>query len=255
MGRRQLSCNYADSSPDCRLKLCEKCVWVPTSGNVCTSGAQGLLSIGSVWLNVKNCGFLPGASLSGSLPCLHFLNTPLFLNLLQVFGQDAKTTHTGPEEQDFSPHRHLSNLLSSRPGSFFLFFPPLPDARIKRLSLIMGQSYVMCFLFGHLLFNLRLVLFVGPFWKWKALYIPDSGRGEKRDYCHKDYHPSPPPTPSPLLRRSPLFRGGGDANRNLFSYCTETKEKKLVLSCQSCWHMKDWTLFKKKKEWKTNETV
>lgn len=39
----------------------------------------------------------------------------------------------------------------------------------------------MCFLFGHLLFNLRIVLFVGPFWKWKALYIPDSGRGEKNE--------------------------------------------------------------------------
>lgn len=197
---------------------------------VCTSGAQGLLSIGSVWLNVKNCGFLPGASLSGSLPCLHFLNTPLFLNLLQVFGQDAKTTHTGPEEQDFSLHRHLSNLLSSRPGSFFfLFFFSPPDAQIKRLSLIMGQSYVMCFLFGHLLFNLRLVLFVGPFWKWKALYIPDSGRGGKNEIIVTRIITHHPP---PLLRRSPLFRGGGDANRNLFSYCTETEEKifSLVLS-------------------------
>lgn len=85
---------------------------------VCTSGAQGLLSIGSVWLNVKNCGFLPGASLSGSLPCLRFLNTPLFLNLLQVFGQDAKT-HTGPGEQDFPP----SNLCP--PGLESFFFPPL----------------------------------------------------------------------------------------------------------------------------------
>lgn len=156
MGRRQLSGNYADSSPDCRLKLCEKCVCVSAcvcvrpllspslSFCVCTSGAQGLLSIGSVWLNVKNCGFLPGASLSGSLPCLHFLNTPLFLNLLQVFGQDVKT-HTGPGEQDFSPpptpfslspFPHLQPL-SSRPGFFFF---SSSDAEIKRLLLIMGQS-------------------------------------------------------------------------------------------------------------------
>lgn len=142
MGRRQLSGNYADSSPDCRLKLCEKCVCVceclpvcacalsfpSLSFCVCTSGAQGLLSIGSVWLNVKNCGFLPGASLSGSLPCLHFLNTPLFLNLLQVFGQDVKT-HTGPGEQDFSPPPTPFSLsLPSPPTSvlqawiFFLLF-------------------------------------------------------------------------------------------------------------------------------------
>lgn len=110
---------------------------------VCTSGAQGLLSIGSVWLNVKNCGFLPGASLSGSLPCLHFLNTPLFLNLLQVFGQDVKT-HTGPGEQDFSPPHPLLSLpsLTSNlcpPGLDFFFFSS-SDAEIKRLLLIMGQS-------------------------------------------------------------------------------------------------------------------
>lgn len=109
---------------------------------VCTSGAQGLLSIGSVWLNVKNCGFLPGASLSGSLPCLHFLNTPLFLNLLQVFGQDVKT-HTGPGEQDFSPPHPLLSLpsLTSNlcpPGLDFFFSSS--DAEIKRLLLIMGQS-------------------------------------------------------------------------------------------------------------------
>lgn len=114
---------------------------------VCTSGAQGLLSIGSVWLNVKNCGFLPGASLSGSLPCLHFLNTPLFLNLLQVFGQDVKT-HTGPGEQDFSPppptpHPLLSLSLPSPPTSVlqaWIFFLSSSDAEIKRLLLIMGQS-------------------------------------------------------------------------------------------------------------------
>lgn len=120
---------------------------------VCTSGAQGLLSIGSVWLNVKNCGFLPGASLSGSLPCLHFLNTPLFLNLLQVFGQDVKT-HTGPGEQDFSPppppslspFPHLQPL-SSRPG--FFFFSPLLTLKSRDFCLLWDNLYVMCFLFGH----------------------------------------------------------------------------------------------------------
>lgn len=120
---------------------------------VCTSGAQGLLSIGSVWLNVKNCGFLPGASLSGSLPCLHFLNTPLFLNLLQVFGQDVKT-HTGPGEQDFSPpptpfslspFPHLQPL-SSRPG---FFFSPLLTLKSRDFCLLWDNLYVMCFLFGH----------------------------------------------------------------------------------------------------------
>lgn len=155
MGRRQLSGNYADSSPDCRLKLCEKCVCVSAcvcvrpllspslSFCVCTSGAQGLLSIGSVWLNVKNCGFLPGASLSGSLPCLHFLNTPLFLNLLQVFGQDVKT-HTGPGEQDFSPppppSLSLPSLTSNLCPPGLDFFFSSSDAEIKRLLLIMGQS-------------------------------------------------------------------------------------------------------------------
>lgn len=204
-----------------------------------------MLSIGSVWLNVKNCGFLPGASLSGSLPCLHFLNTPLFLNLLQVFGQDAKTTHTGPEEQDFSLHRHLSNLLSSRPGSFFSFFSSPPDAQIKRLSLIMGQSYVMCFLFGHLLFNLRLVLFVGPFWKWKALYIPDSGRGEKTRLLSQGLSPITPPPSFEGLR---FFAEAGTRIETCLVTVQKRKKKILVLSCQSCWHMKDWTLFKKKKE-------
>lgn len=163
MGRRQLSGNYADSSPDCRLKLCEKCVCVSAcvcvrpllspslSFCVCTSGAQGLLSIGSVWLNVKNCGFLPGASLSGSLPCLHFLNTPLFLNLLQVFGQDVKT-HTGPGEQDFSPPHPLLSLpsLTSNlcpPG--LDFFSPLLTLKSRDFCLLWDNLYVMCFLFGH----------------------------------------------------------------------------------------------------------
>lgn len=120
---------------------------------VCTSGAQGLLSIGSVWLNVKNCGFLPGASLSGSLPCLHFLNTPLFLNLLQVFGQDVKT-HTGPGEQDFSPPPHpllsLPSLTSNLcPPGLDFFFSPLLTLKSRDFCLLWDNLYVMCFLFGH----------------------------------------------------------------------------------------------------------
>lgn len=118
---------------------------------VCTSGAQGLLSIGSVWLNVKNCGFLPGASLSGSLPCLHFLNTPLFLNLLQVFGQDAKNTHRtwGAGLSPLQP-------LSSRPG-FFFFFSPLKS----RDFCLLWDNLMWCVfcLDTWLLFNLRLFFF------------------------------------------------------------------------------------------------
>lgn len=210
MGRRQLSGNYADSSPDCRLKLCEKVCESPLLFSayvcVCTSGAQGLLSIGSVWLNVKNCGFLPGASLSGSLPCLHFLNTPLFLNLLQVFGQDAKNTHrtwgAGLSPPPHHTHTHPLQPLSSRPGFFFSFSS---DAEIKRLLLIMGQSYVMCFLFGHLLFNLRLFLICGSFLEMEgALYSRQWE--EKRDYCHKDYSPPPSPLSLSLLKSSLFLR-------------------------------------------------
>lgn len=118
-----------------------------------------------------------------------------------VFGQDAKT-HTGPGEQDFPPHTTLPPL-SFRPG--FFFFPFSSDAEIKRLLLIMGQSYVMCFLFGHFLFNLRLFFFLiicGSFLEMEgALYSRQWE--EKRDYCHKDYSATPPLSPS--LLKSSLF--------------------------------------------------
>lgn len=109
----------------------------------------------------------------------------------------------------------------------------------------MGQSYVMCFLFGHLLFNLRLVLFVGPFWKWKALYIPDSGRGKKNKIIVTRIITLHPPPSFEGLR---FFAEAGTRIESCLVTVQKRKKKNLVLSCQSCWHMKDWTLFKKKRE-------
>lgn len=171
---------------------------------VCTSGAQGLLSIGSVWLNVKNCGFLPGASLSGSLPCLHFLNTPLFLNLLQVFGQDVKT-HTGPGEQDFSPPHPLlslpsltSNLCPPGLDFFFLLFWRWNQETFAYYGTIFMWC-VFC-LDTSLLFNLRLFYY---YYLWvlsgngRRVIFPTAGGKTRLSQGLSSTPPPPPTSPHP----------------------------------------------------------
>lgn len=109
---------------------------------------------------------------------------------------------------------------------------------------------------------------MGPFWKWKAHYIPVSGRKKKQIFVKRMISPVrhllvPPPSPL-LVENLRFFAELRNVNRkdNLVNYCKKRK-KSLVLSCQNRWHMKDWTLFNergglkkkfKKRKWK-NETM
>lgn len=95
------------------------------------------------------------------------------------------------------------------------------------------------------LFNLRLIFYL---WvlsgKWKARYIPNSGRKNEIIVTRIISTPSSSP-PCPLLVE--VFAFFAEVGTWIEKTTWLVTVKSLVLSCQNCWHMKDWTLFKKKK--------
>lgn len=72
-------------------------------------------SVSECLVKCSNCGFLSGARLSGSLPCLHSLNAPLSQSFAGVWLRHKNTQDLGT---GFS-----SDLLFSVWSFFFLFFP------------------------------------------------------------------------------------------------------------------------------------
>lgn len=78
---------------------------------------------------------------------------------------------------------------------------------------------------------------MGPFWKWKAHYIPVSGRKKKQIFVKRMISPVrhllvPPPSPL-LVENLRFFAELRNVNRkdNLVNYCKKRKKKfSLVLS-------------------------
>lgn len=128
--------------------------------------SPGFCSVSECLVKCSNCGFLSGARLSGSLPCLHSLNAPLSQSFAGVWLRHKNTQDLGTG---------FSSDFCSQSGVFFgfvlfcFFFFPVIESRDFFAS--KRTIHVMCYKFGHWLFIFWKDLF-GPFFKRKKHYIP-----------------------------------------------------------------------------------